>query len=370
MSSIEELQLVVFQDELQKIGAPAWMAGLKALRNRVGGAVGSGVGAGVLGGGTLGAGVGGVRDYVEAKRQGATTGQAVGAGLGGALSGGYKGLLMGGAAGGLAGGIGAARGIAPGMAKKLTEMRGPVGAFARSGQRNVHGLTGWTPKGGISSIRGGSYAAREAKKSVGTLRQVREAAEKADPSLLQRMRGMSPEEVRRIARSKGEAKVRTATKGVAAARKAERMGLTSLPGYAKSMREHGVGKTLATGFKEQWHAGGPLGKAMALYPGYEIGQAALGKGEPGGPGRAERVGRSLGSLAFATPLPALTAMAAAGGISSAGGAAGKGIGKLRRKKKPLGQNPAAPSLQSEGTEAVERHYTPAALGQAPEGILG
>jgi hypothetical protein len=195
------------------------------------------------------------------------------------------------------------------------------GAMSRFGKRQAHALTGWTPQGGsIRSIRGGAYAAEEA------LRKAQAAG--AATKQLERARDTA----------------------VAA----EKMGLTSLPGYVKALYREGPMKALSTGLKSQWHSGGTGTKAMLVgVPGALAAGEALTPSEPGGPGKAQRVGRSLGQTAayMLGPIPVAgqlaldPVMARLGGLT--GKVVGKGGSKLRRK-----HTPAPPSLDPAGGAAT------------------
>jgi len=140
-----ERALLSFHDELLKTSAVPWQ--------QIGRAVGTFGGAGAA----LGAGVNGLREgynaYQEAKDQGSGGVMAGIHGLFGGAAGAYKGGLLGGLAGSAAGAAGAhfAGGTTKSIADKLLANR-VGGAVGRFGQRQVHGLTGWTPAGGAASI--------------------------------------------------------------------------------------------------------------------------------------------------------------------------------------------------------------------------
>ena len=220
---LNEIVLQGMHKELQKLGAIPW--------NAIGAGVGSVGGAGALGGAALGAGIGAVKNYRQAKQQGATTGQAAAAGLMGAGGG----ALRGGALGGLAGAAGGATlgafspQTAQAVRSRLTNAAGPVGAFSRYGQRQVHSLTGWTPEGkslreGMNEIRHGAYGAEKALNAA--------RGELANPrrSFMDVLRG-------RTAQQGAQLRLDNATKGYEAAVRAENRGLTSIPGYAKALKQ-------------------------------------------------------------------------------------------------------------------------------------
>lgn len=112
MPKLDEQAIEAFQDELQKIAA-----GLAPAATL----------------GVLGAGLGGFSGYSRARQEGKSVGGALGAAGKGALTGGALGAL---------GGAGLSK-VAPGVA----------GAIGRFGQRQVHGVTGWSPKGGLAEMR-------------------------------------------------------------------------------------------------------------------------------------------------------------------------------------------------------------------------
>ena len=144
-----------FCRSLEKMAGPMLQA---AVQRGLGG-VGAGAGVGAL----AGAGIGTAMGYRQARQEGAGRGQALAQGLSRAGRGAVRGALVGGA------GLGAlqAGGVAPGLAGSLTRAPSLVGSAARMGQRQVHGLTGWTPKGfgsaeGLRQIGGGSATAEKA----------------------------------------------------------------------------------------------------------------------------------------------------------------------------------------------------------------
>jgi hypothetical protein len=113
------------------------------------------------------------------------------------------------------------------------------------------------------------------------------------------------------------------------------MGLTSVPGYIKSMKDNGVLPTMGAGFKEQWHSMSPGWKAVMIgAPLAETAHALKTPDEEGGPGKAERVARGLaGAVSGATMggIPMATGTVLQGGISRAAGAAGHVVDRLRRR---------------------------------------
>lgn len=270
----------------------------------LGGASG-GAGAGGLVGGVLGAGEGAVRGYREAKEQGAPTGQALSGALSGALQTGSKRSLQGALAGAALGGGGA--GLQKDLPGKLNVLP-YVGAGSRFGQRQLHSLTGWTPKGGVQAIRGGAYSAgQNVEKTRDVLRQARK-------------KGTS------VPKAKKE--LSKAREALEASTKAEQMGLTSLPGYAKALRADPKA-ALRAGFEEQYKSMGPGLRALTYGGTAASVGGELTRDDPTA-GRLERTGRSLGAgLPFlAGPLPLAATMVAGPALSAGLGAAGKGVDKV------------------------------------------
>jgi hypothetical protein len=137
------------------------------------------------------------------------------------------------------------------------------------------------------------------------------------------------------------------------------MGLTNLPGYAKSLvsrdADKGVINTVGAGMKEQWHQGGKGSKALMFgLPAADVGREALHKTEPGEDSKGVRVGRAAGNLLSST---ALGPMNMAGQLVGAGAvnAGVSGVGKVLGKKKGRLAPPPA-SLESAGgeTQPAER----------------
>lgn len=281
---------------------------------------GAGAGLGAAGGAAGGAAIGAGKGYQQAREAGAEPGAAAGRGLLGSLGGAAKGALLGAGVGtlGLGGAAAALRRYRVGA---LPAMGGPIGAISRFGQRQVHGLTGWKPSGGLQSIRGGAWAAEEALKK----------APHSGPAFAH----------------------------ARAARAAEKAGLTSLPGYAKGLATKPL-QTLRTGTTEQWHAMGPFGRALIYgYPAVAGGGALLRKGEPGEGGRLERAGRHLGAAAYGLgPLPILPQLALAEGLSVGAARAGRAVGRKldKRKKRVYGDLEAPPSIEPAGGMTQPEEY--------------
>lgn len=207
-----------FHDELRKLAAAPHIlpaAASKALMSAGAlGGVGAGVGAG------LGALAGGVRGYRAARQEGAGVLDSVRAGGGQALQGGLLGAGVGAGVGGLAGAVGSR--MSPdkmeAIRSKLTERSG----LARFGQRQIHGLTGATNADGLKGL------GMDSEHRKATLDQLKGSAPTANR--WEQFRGKTPEQV--AARHRDD--ISRASEGLAAARRAEAMGLTSLPGIARS----------------------------------------------------------------------------------------------------------------------------------------
>ena len=308
-----------FYEELAKTAAP-WDAIGGALTRAAPG-IGAGVGVGAGAGAALGSGIGAYRGYRDARAQGASVGQAALGGAARGASGAMRGALVGGAVGGAALGTANAVGHGADLTKSLTDSS----AFARGGQRSVHSLTGWVPEEGLHSIRGGSYGAAEALKKAPV----------------------------------GSAEHAQAQKWHDASVKAEKMGLTNFPGYAKSLvsrdADKGVINTVGAGMKEQWHQGGIGMKALMFgLPAADVGREALHKTAPGEDSKGVRVGRAAGNFVGATalgPMNTVGQLAGANAINEGMSGAGKLLGK---KKGRLAPPPA--SLESAGgeTQPAER----------------
>lgn len=304
MSKIGNATLLAFQGELAKMAAPSSVLGT------AGALGGVGLGAGAL----LGAGVGGVRKYQQAREEGLTRGQALRAGFSGAVSGGGKGAIAGGALG-LAGG-GALGHFSPGagdsIRQTLNATGGPAGSFSRFGQRQVHGLTGYA-EGHLGEIRHGAWAKQQAeeaaKKHLDSVRAGAVAPGRLE-SGVNKLLGRTPVDA-------AEKQLQQAVKAREVAEKAEQMGLTSVPGYLKSLGTNGVGATLGTAGADFWHSADPLTKAMTVAGGAGVVREAVRSEDPEheGRGRLRRVGgklRDVATLGLLSPLPMGTQM----GLSS------------------------------------------------------
>lgn len=295
-----------FFRELTKLSfSPATAARLRS--------VGAAGGMGALVGAVGGAGVQGVRGYRQAREEGAGVGGAlvhgVSTGMGGAVTGGAVGALGGAALGAVSPGAGNA------IADRLNARDGVAGAFTRAGQRQVHGLTGWTPEGGLNSIRGGAWDAAKAEEHAKGLADAARAAPKTRASELRRRFWDDP-----------ELNHRRAVEATQAATEATEAGLTSLPGIAKAFRVAPV-DTLKQSLGLQWRGASPTSKALAVLGAAGAGADVYGAAtNPDDPNRGARMGGGvsglLGTAALAPVLPMGAAMAAGTAISAGGHAIG------------------------------------------------
>lgn len=319
-----------FDQEFLKIAAPAIFTamshalqdpGTRAAIQR--GLGGLGAGAGI--GGLVGAGVGGVGGYREARREGAGRGEALVRGLGAAPKGAATGALVGGA------GLGAleASGAVPGAYGAATKAPGLLGSAARFGQRQVHALTGWTPRGQLDPAGA---------------RQIGAGAAGA------------------IARRAGATKnLAAADRAVGAAEKAESMGLTSLPGFARSFKQNGVVPTVLAGIGQQWHGGSVVDKALMAGVPAATAINELGHDREGRGGRLAGLAGQTGMMAFGS-LPLAGSLA----VGAAGAGAAHALGKLRKQDPALNHNPAPPETSPTGSGLagpVERQYSDRATGE-------
>lgn len=322
MSRFHEEAFLAFRDELHKEALASELSrslsylARPGVRKAVGGGVGSGAGIGAAIGATGGALSGAKDAYTEARESGAGRGQsalhAAGGALRGAAGGGAKGLAAGALVGGAAGLARPAQTL--GASKALGALDSPFGSAARFGQRQVHGLTGWTP--------GGS-------KSVDALR-------------------------------------------LGANEDVKAMGLTSVPGIAKALKEHGPAKVLKTSLKGQFDAS-PSSVALNLgVPALALAGSAMAPEKENGPGRGERAGRALGALGGMALVPSGIPMAAAAATGMAaeraGAFGGKVIDRIRGRRE-VPQEPARPPASEPGdagTIAAERIHGPGITGQRSE----
>lgn len=326
---------------------------------------GAGLGLGAVGGAGIGAVGGAVSGYRKAREEGQGMAGALASGAMGAGSGAFKGGLVGGALG--AAGGAAAGHLNPQLGSALAKQENAVGKVSRFGQRQLHGLTGWTPEGGLRSIHGGAHqqvqALEGARESLQNLRTTApEALQKARQDLsaaraAQNQHGLFTEGARAaqpaVQRAEQElAKHETAwQRSIQGAERQvandqrmlqlsedmERRGLTSLPGMAKALWRDPTG-TLGSALKYQWGAGNGAGtwlnRGLAFgMPAATVAGAAMGpEVDQEGRGRFERAARGvMGGLAF----PLMGALPAAGNfalgsyvqqpLEAVGGLMGKGV---------------------------------------------
>lgn len=296
------------------------------VRKAMGAGLGSGLGLGLGAGALVGGARGGKDAYDTARERGSSRAgaalAALGGGLGGAVRGAGKGAL-----------IGAGSGLALGAAsptkvlsatKSLSKMDNSLGSLSNFGQRQVHSVTGWKPGGAASSVERIGAGAAPARRELAALGKDLSSGAGVPSGKLQQ-----------------------AAKSLASADKAQEMGLTSLPGYAKSLKNNGVLPTLSAGVKSQWDSAGVKGKAMMVgLPALAAVNAARAPEGDGKPGRAERLGRVVGGTVggLAAPLSLAGSAALSTALERAGGAAGKGVDKLRGKR-PV-QQPQVPQEAS------------------------
>jgi len=318
----------------------------------IGRSVGAGLGAGAGIGGALGALHGAVSGYRDAREQGHGVGGAALGALGGGVREGAMGAALGGGAGMLAGG-GAALArpeLAARAAGAIEGAPGALGSFGRFGQRQVHGLTGWTPEEGLSSIRGGAFGARSTA----------EAAHKNMYDVI----GQNPNDQKAV----GTAIKSYAHAGRAAraAQELEDRGMTSLPGTVKAIARDPRG-ALAAGFKDQWHGAHPaMRAAMIGLPALDIAKTIA---EPEDPehGKGSRIGGSLAGLAAGAALGGAPLAAQAVGTLAAvpvGSLLGKGVDKLRGGL--VHRKPELEPPDNQQHVPTERELSPAAAGVLPE----
>lgn len=346
---LDEQILQFFQLQLRKEAAAIPWQELGANLGSLGGA-GAGIGA------LLGAARGAHRKYKEVREQGGSGGQALRAGFGGAVGGAIPGAALGALAGGGLGALGTkfAPELTSGLARKSLEAP-YLGALSRSGQRQVHGLTGWRPEGGIESIRGGAFGARSA----------RDAA--YDAAVKDLIPGAHPEAIQESLEKMHNVRKTKADQVLSAAQEVQDRGMTSLPGVARALKADPKG-ALRAGMREQWlNSNLPIKALMVGLPAAQLAGAAFGKADPEH-GRGERIGRGLAGVASGMALGGVPLVGQLAGQATADAVGGR-LGKLfDRKKSPLG----SPNEQqiSEGQHLpTERVLSDSASGRMPEGIM-
>lgn len=409
MSKIGDEVLQGFLSEVEKL---AFSPRASAILGNVGALGGAGLGLGAIGGAAHGA----YRGYQQAKEQGLSTGQALGHGAAGALGGAGKGALIG-------GGVGAAAGLGAGAllsAPKAEALRkavsdSPLAIGSQFGQRQVHGVTGWMPGAenqsigqrlgqigmGSSTRQDTINAAKNRIEAVAAQRLAHEQGLPAAPrqgfigGVLDKMQGPRKTPAPKssvLGRLRGRTAEEEAAKGfqnavdsMEAARKAEEMGLTNIPGYFSQLKKDvssgGAGLfgregALRTAARSEL-SGNPVGTAfMVGVPAALAGKELLTPEDEEHPGsRLRRAGGE--ALQAATglvmgPMPFVPQMALSSGLSSAGKFVGLPLQKKRRGvgiEAPSTMAPRAPDLTADSGQAVpgERFVSERAAGSLGEG---
>lgn len=309
-----------FHDELEKIaGLSDFVSKNQGMLGSAGALLGHGAAAGAVLGGLHGA----YKNYREAKDQGAGTGlasvHAVGGALGGIPRGALGGALIGGGAGAA---LHTLRPQAAEMARKaLSSPESRLGALGRFGQRQVHGLTGWTPPEGLSAdtVRGGSWATRRA----------------ADAAA-------------------GTAGFDKAFAAHELQKKVESKGLTHLPGIASALRGPERGEAAKALFRHATTDN--LSKMLMAGSALSAADTLLDKRE--NPNKGEQLGQSVGGFVGSvagSALPFGAGMIA----SSAAGAAGKRVGRVADWLRNRGASHADHSevATNEGQHIPSESYT-------------
>lgn len=285
----DELKLRAFQQELWKLGAPNILPSRLSSVLSSAGALG-GVGAGV--GGVIGAAHGGVKAYRAAKAEGADGRGALLQGAMGAAGGVGKGALIG-------AGVGAATGagaslLSPDKAEAFRSALTQRSRLARFGQRQVHGITGAVPQGGLDQLK--MDAATRGDQLTSLRAQLIADPNSVKPGIIDRMRGLD-------AKTVGERSLHRATEAADAARAAQDAGLTSIPGIVKSIKDNGLKRTMGLAWDHQMRGADGLTKAMTAAGALGTAHTAMNREE--GEGRLHHAGRVAGS-AVGTGLGLLT----------------------------------------------------------------
>ncbi len=329
MSSLNEITLLAFRDELRKeAGFADFIAKNKGTLQGVGGLAG----VGALGGGALGGLPSGVKGYLDARNEGSGIGGGVLHGLASGFGGAVRGAIKGTVGGALVGG---AAGAAGQSFRGLVSSSGPLGGAARFGQRQVHSVTGMLTPQELEGIRGGAYAAK------GHLANLAARGKVTDRARL----------------------------GAEWANKAQDMNLTSIPGYLGAVKEHGLGKTLATSAKEQYYnMPTAMGALMVGAPVLSAAHALATPEDSNGPGKGEHVGREVGNAlggVMGGTMPLVGNALVGGAAGSAGAAAGRVIDRIRGRRPAvddLGNKAPLEPTESQNTP-TERVMSPSAAGQ-------
>lgn len=329
-----------FCNQLRKTGAPAILSGrLSRVLTSAGALAGAGAGVGAAAGAAHGAYSG----YRDARAQGAGVGGAIGAGLGGAPMGAARGAALGGVLGGVGGaGFSAvSRQRAESLRKVLTERS----ALARFGQRQVHGVTGAVPKGGLGQLR------MDASDRLRDLDRLKGSKDVGKAGRVDKLLGRTEQEVatRRIGR---------AEKAHRAAQEAEDAGMTSIPGLTKSVKERGLIPTIGTGLKTQLSGADPLQKALFIGgAGMTAAQVAPRQEGETGAHHALRAAGGIGHIglnAVTGGLPIATQMALDGGAN----AASQGAVRIGRRFRTGRSSPVTRNVEHGKYNALHEEPSP------------
>lgn len=351
--------LLAFQSELRKL---AW-GPEAAARLRGAGAAG---GLGALLGAGGGALAGGTSAYRSAREQGETRTHAglaaLRSGMGGAVSGGVLGGLLGAGAGA------ASKRLGGGVADALTEARGPVGAFVRAGQRQVHGLTGWTPEGGLEAIRGGAYdAKRSLREASGIATSLRDAEQQLargqtsvsalPPQVQAALRGQKGgrDELRAALQphiEKADKAVLSAQEHASAVQHAQDAGLTNLPGIARGFARDPM-QTLKDTVNTQWAGASRGQRAMLVGMGALNAAGAVNAARSDDPDHGGQAGQAAGNLAGSLLLSPVMPMGASMAASSALAAGGQRVGRLFNRVPHPAEAPPAPPVEHDRAPRAE-----------------
>ena len=336
-------------DELEKV-AIGNVAGSAATLGTIGGLLGGGVG------------------FLKGQLEGQDTGDSLRSAGKGALIGGGGGALLGGGLGGISRalrGRDAVKWEQYGRKASDPWYKTMDASLSDLGRRQVHGLTGYVPKGvshkdyvhqiglggrdpfgGLPAAKDELKAAREGtggawwmpwKKGKVWLAKRDVTSAKADQEVLQ-----------------------TLVKHKA----------TSLPGIAKAMLDSKKrGEVAKAAVKDAWHGGGGVGKVMMGMGAYDAAKSAVGDPQAGEEdmGRGARVGRAVGSasgMLIPSSLPFVGQMLGGTALSSAG----KHVGSLAdaalgEKPKRMIHDPTDPVASTAGQTGREVMMSPSAQGK-------
>jgi len=248
--------------------------------------------------------------------------------------------------------------------KAMSNLLAGTGKFLK---RQVHSVTGWTPQGFLNPAGARELGAGDIDSSlqaVSAARKKLQAARTMQPGMLDQLIGNTTADVRRKAKSKATEELAQHKKGLELSHKATSMGLTSIPGYLKSLATNGVGDTIATGARQQWHTSGPVGKGLMFgLPAAGVASAIVKKPEEGH--------TRLSDTALAASMAPMGPIPFGGQI-----AMGLGADKLF-KRKPKAQQVRTllpeytPPATSEAiSPGVERSVSHSAAGMPPGDMLG